>query len=157
MACVTFCLLLVSEEWEFEGDLLQSGYWFGKSKRVGICGAELWQSFPMRLSPRFKLGYCLAQERQFDLAVQVVGILIATVAHEFHSNIFDHPCLDQAGVEGGPQVLKAELSDTGLLQGGFPCSLYAADWIIAERENQAAGFSIDRKHFKQSGSQRHFP
>jgi hypothetical protein len=46
--------------------------------------------------PSFKFSYRLAEERQFDMAVKVIGVFVPAVAHKLFAHILDHAGLNQA-------------------------------------------------------------
>src|SRR6185437_15120917 len=54
------------------------------------------------------------------MAVKVVCVFIAAVAHKLFADVLDHARLNESGVKSGTQVLEAERADSGPTDCSFP-------------------------------------
>src|SRR5205807_7362782 len=86
--------------------------------------------------PLFELPNCFPKQRQFNVAVKVVGVFVAAVAHQFFADILDDSCFKEPGVERRAQILKPVVLYFRAFECSFPGGLNPGDWIVVKGENQ---------------------
>jgi hypothetical protein len=91
--------------------------------------------------PRFEFPDGIPQERQPDVRINRVHIPSTRVTHQFLPDVDEYLALDETGIEGMTQIVKAIRWEPGTAKRRLPRGLDPMDWLVLIGEDCAGRFA----------------